>query len=108
MAYKKSGYIQCFYVEHERELLLYKAAREAFENLSERKVRKIKELNDEYRKVLDRKKELCSEYRLSKKEMQDFVNAKHNVDSFLQTLDTEQSSEKAKPQERKNNKNTER
>jgi hypothetical protein len=108
VAYKKYGYSKRFFAEHERELLLYKAAREAFENLPEKKVPKIKELNDEYGKLLSRKKELYSEYRQSKKEMQDFVTAKHNIDSFLRVQDPEQSSEKSKLHERENKKNTER
>ena len=106
--YKRSGYSQKFYGEHESELALYKAAREAFNQLPERKIPKIKDLNVEYAEILKHKKELYSEYRQSKKEMQDFVTAKHNIDSFLRTQETEASVEKSKSQEKENKKNKER
>lgn len=106
--YKKSGYNKKFYAEHESKLILYKAAREAFNNLPDKKIPKIKELNVEYAKLLSHKKELYSEYRQSKKEMQDFVTAKHNIDSFLRIQEPELSTEKTKSKEKENKKNTER
>ena len=108
MEYKKSGYNKKFYAEHESDLILYKAAREAFNQLPEKKIPKIKDLNVEYAEILKHKKELYSEYRQSKKEMQDFVTAKHNIDSFLRMQDVEVSAEKSRFQEKENKKNTER
>ena len=75
-------------------MILYKAAREAFNNLPDKKIPKIKELNVEYAKLLSHKKELYSEYRQSKKEMQDFVTAKHNIDAFLRAQEHEQEQKK--------------
>lgn len=106
--YKKSGYSKKFYAEHESDLVLYKAAREAFNQLPEKKIPKIKDLNVEYAEILKHKKELYSEYRQSKKEMQDFVTAKHNIDSFLRIQEAEISAEKSRLQEKENKKNTER
>ena len=106
--YKKSGYSKKFYAEHESDLVLYKAAREAFNQLPEKKIPKIKDLNVEYAEILKHKKELYSEYRQSKKEMQDFVTAKHNIDSFLRIQDVETSAEKSKSKEKENRKNAER
>lgn len=106
--YKKSGYQKKFYAEHESELILYKAAREFFNNLPEKRIPKIKELNVEYGKVLTEKKKLYADYRQSKKEMQDFVTAKHNIDSFLRITESEQSAKKSKTQKRQNEKNKER
>ena len=108
MEYKKSGYNKKFYAEHESELVLYKAARESFNQLPEKKIPKIKDLNVEYAEILKHKKELYSEYRQSKKEMQDFVTAKHNIDSFLRIQDAEASADKSKSKEKENKKNTER
>jgi len=106
--YKKSGYSKKFYAEHESDLVLYKAAREAFNQLPEKKIPKIKDLNVEYAEILKHKKELYSEYRQSKKEMQDFVTAKHNIDSFLRIQEAETSAERSRPKEKENKKNTER
>lgn len=106
--YKRSGYSKKFYEEHEGELVLYKAAREAFEKLPDKKIPKIKDLNVEYAEVLHRKQSLYSQYRQSKKEMQDFVTAKQNVDSFLRTQEQEQFAETQKQRETKKKKNTER
>lgn len=106
--YKRSGYSKKFYEEHEGELVLYKAAREAFEKLPDKKIPKIKELNVEYAEVLRHKQSLYSQYRQSKKEMQDFVTAKQNVDSFLRTQEPEQFAETQKQRETRKKKNTER
>ena len=106
--YKKSGYSKKYYAEHERELVLYKAAREAFEKLPEKKIPKIKELNVEYSELLNKKKESYSVYRQSKKEMQDFLTAKHNIDSFLRIQDPEHPEERGNQKKRQNKKNTER
>jgi len=106
--YKKSGYSKKFYAEHESDLVLYKAAREAFNQLPEKKIPKIKDLNVEYAEILKHKKELYSEYRQSKKEMQDFVTAKHNIDSFLRIQEAETSAERSRSKEKENKKNTER
>lgn len=106
--YKKSGYSKKFFAEHESELVLYKVAREAFNQLPEKKIPKIKDLNVEYAEILKHKKELYSEYRQSKKEMQDFVTAKHNIDSFLRIQEAETSAERSRSKEKENKKNTER
>ena len=54
------------------------------------KIPKVKELNEEYAKVLATKKAAYAEYRQVKKEMQDYVTAKHNVDAFLNAQEKEQ------------------
>ena len=105
VGYKKSGYSKKYYAEHERELVLYKAARETFEKLPNKKIPKIKELNVEYSELLNKKKELYSAYRQSKKEMQDFLTAKHNVDSFLQIQDPEFQAERDNQKKRQTKKN---
>lgn len=76
--------------------------------MPEKKIPKIKDLNVEYAEVLNRKQSLYSQYRQSKKEMQDFVTAKQNVDSFLRTQEQEQFAETQKQRETKKKKNTER
>lgn len=86
--YRKAGYSKKYFEEHREAITLHKAAKEAFSNLPEKKIPKIKELNEEYALLLTQKKELYAEYRKTKKEMQDLVRAKHNVDEFLGIYDS--------------------
>ena len=90
VAYRKSGYSKKFFEAHREEITLHKAAKEAFSGLPGQKIPKVKELNEEYAKVLATKKSAYAEYRQVKKEMQDYVTAKHNVDAFLNAQEKEQ------------------
>ena len=90
VAYRKSGYSKKFFEAHREEITLHKAAKEAFSGLPGQKIPKVKELNEEYAKVLATKKSAYAEYRQVKKEMQDYVTAKHNVDTFLNAQEKEQ------------------
>ena len=90
VAYRKSGYSKKFFEAHREEITLHKAAKEAFSGLTGQKIPKVKALNEEYAKVLATKKSAYAEYRQVKKEMQDYVTAKHNVDAFLNAQEKEQ------------------
>ena len=90
VAYRKSGYSKKFYEAHREEITLHKAAKDAFSTLSDKKIPKVKELNAEYADVLVKKKAAYAEYRQAKKEMQDYVTAKHNIDAFLRAQENEQ------------------
>lgn len=90
VAYRKSGYSKKFFEAHREEITLHKAAKEAFSGLPGQKIPKVKELNGEYAKILATKKSAYAEYRQVKKEMQDYVTAKHNVDAFLSAQEKEQ------------------
>lgn len=100
--YRKAGYSKKYLEDHREEITLHKAAKEAFGELPDNKIPKVKELNAEYAKILTAKKEAYVEYRHMKKEMQEYVMAKHNVDSFLENYEKEnlQSKEKQKRSER--------
>ncbi|SCY11220.1 relaxase/mobilization nuclease domain-containing protein [Butyrivibrio sp. INlla14] len=87
-AYRKSGYSKKFLEEHRAEILLHKAAKQAFDKLQVKKLPTIKALNLEYAQVLDRKKKLYAEYRKAKKDMSDYQVAKHDIDQIL-NLDAE-------------------
>lgn len=94
VAYRKSGYSKKFFEEHREEIILHKAAKDAFSNLPGKKIPKVKELNAEYAEVLAKKKSAYAEYRQAKKEMQDYVTAKHNIDVFLRAQENEQERKK--------------
>lgn len=89
VAYRKAGYSKKFFEAHREEITLHKAAKEAFAALNGEKLPRVKELNAEYAEVLAKKKAAYAEYRQAKKEMQDYVTAKHNVDAFLRAQEEE-------------------
>ena len=99
MDYRKAGYNKKYFAEHREEITLHKASKEAFSNLPEKKIPKIRELNEDYAALLTHKKELYTEYRKTKKEMQDLVRAKHNVDEFLGIYDSQAKTRRSIPRE---------
>ena len=74
IAYRKSGYSKKFYEAHRDEILLHKAAKEAFSKLPGGKIPKVKDLNEEFARLLSKKKEAYSEYKKIKKEMREKEN----------------------------------
>lgn len=82
--YKMHGYSKSFFEEHREAITLHKAAKEAFSKL-EGPILKIKDLNEEYGKLLQEKKQNYAEYRKARKEMRDLQTAKYNVERFYQT-----------------------
>ena len=103
IAYRKSGYSKKFYEAHRDEITLHKAAKEAFSKLPDGKIPKVKDLNEEFARLLSEKKAAYSEYKKMKKEMRDYQIAKQNVESFYaaqQSWDIEEDMKKKRQQER--------
>lgn len=82
-AYRKSGYSKKFYEEHTADLLLHKAAKVAFDNLESKKLPTVKDLQMEYSELLSAKKKAYTKYHSIKKEKQNILIAKANVDRLL-------------------------
>ena len=97
VAYRKAGYSKQFFEAHREEVLLHKAAKEAFGQL-EGGVPKLKDLNQEYAELLQKKKDAYAEYRSIKEENKELQMAKHNLERFLNQQDEEQ---KAKEKQHK-------
>ena len=93
--YRKCGYSKKFLEEHRQEILLHKAAKNAFDELEVKKLPKVKELNAEYAEVLAEKKKLYGDYRQAKKDMQEIQRAKYDIDQFLKD-DEEQNKERTR------------
>lgn len=83
IAYRQSSYSKQFYAEHEADILLHKAAKTAFDALSDRKIPSITEITAEFDVLLAAKKKAYSEYQQARREMQDVLTAKANVDAIL-------------------------
>ena len=103
ITYRKSGYSKKFFEAHRDEITLHKAAKEAFSKLPDGKIPKVKDLNEEFVRLLSEKKADYSEYKKIKKEMRDYQIAKQNVESFYaaqQSWDIEEDMRKKRQQER--------
>ena len=95
VAYRKAGYSRKFREEHEQEILLHQAAKNAFDEMGVKKLPKVKDLQAEYAKQLEEKKKTYAEYRRSREEMRELLTAKANVDRLLK-MDEEQKKEQEK------------
>ena len=74
--------------------------KDAFSNLPDKKIPKVKELNAEYGELLSLKKRLYAEYRQARKEMKDYQTAKYDIDRILNLNTEEQQKENQKKRER--------
>ena len=100
-AYRESGYSRKFFETHRDEILLHKAAKEAFDKQGLKRLPKVKELSAEYGKILAEKKQLYEEYRSVKKDMMNYQIAKRYIDQFLK-IDEEQLRQQEKNPKSKN------
>ena len=89
VAYRKAGYSRKFRQEHEEEILLHQAAKEAFNELNVKKLPTIKELQTEYAQLLADKKTAYAEYRQARAAMRELLTVKNNVDRVLAMEQTE-------------------
>ncbi len=101
MDYRKAGYSKKFLEEHREEITLHQVAKKVFNELQITQLPKAKELSEEYGKVLSKKKELYAGYRQVKKEMQEYVTAKHNIDTFLGSYEKDRAVPETKKQKEK-------
>ena len=83
VAYRKAGYSRKFYAEHEDEIRLHRAAKEAFNELNVKKLPTMKALQAEYAQLLADKKKAYGEYRRARAEMRELLAVKANVDRIL-------------------------
>ena len=81
--YRKAGYSKKYLAEHEGDILLHKAAKNAFDELGVKKLPTVKSLQEEYAKLLAEKKAAYAEYRRSRDEMRELLLHKQNVDRML-------------------------
>ena len=90
VAYRKAGYSKKFLAEHEADILLHKAAKNAFNELNVKKLPTIKSLQAEYAELLTEKKKAYSEYRKAREEMRELQTVKANVDRVMGFEDEKQ------------------
>lgn len=83
VAYRKAGYSKELYDAHTADLLLHKAAKQAFDELEVKKLPTVKSLNIEYAKLLCVKKKAFTEYTNARAEMREVMTVKANVEQIL-------------------------
>lgn len=83
VAYRRAGYSKRFLAEHETDILLHKAAKNAFDELGVKKLPTVKSLQAEYAQILEKKKKAYGEYKKARGEMQQLLTVKANVDQVL-------------------------
>lgn len=96
-AYRKAGYSKKFFEVHREEIPIHKAAKQAFDQLPDKKIPSRKSLHEEFHQLLTEKKKAYVEYRQVKKNMQEYLVAKQTVEHIL-GIDKKQKEEQHKQQ----------
>ena len=89
--WRKSGFSQRFYEEHEQQILIHKAAKKVFDGI-QGKIPKLKDLTAEYNKVLEQKQKDYRLYRESRAQMRELLNVKANIDTVMEKTPAERKS----------------
>ena len=87
-AYRKAGYSRRFYEEHKEEIIIHKAAKKAFDALPEKKIPKVREVNDEFQKVLSEKRATYSEYKKERDRAKEILIVQENIRSLYEAEET--------------------
>ena len=96
--FSDSGFSGSFYEAHREQLTKYRAAKKAFDELGEESIPKRQELEAEFQRVLQEKRELYSEYYPLRDRAREALIVQVNIRSLYE------SSEKAKEKDRSKNK----
>ena len=81
--YRDGGWNKKFYVQHESEITIHKAAKKYFDSLGLKKLPAMQSLKKEYASLSSEKKKLYQEYRPAREEMIALLMAKQNVERIL-------------------------
>ena len=82
VAYRKAGYSKKFLEAHREDILIHKAAKQAFEGLEH--IPRVKELNAEYAQIQAQRSELRSELQAARKKNREYELAKENIRMFFE------------------------
>ena len=99
-AYRMAGYSKKFVAEHEQEIKLHQAAKEAFSALGTQKIPKVKEIQAEYDAQREKKKQAYATYHQAQDEMRQLLTVRANVERILGVEEKEKERQKEKKKER--------
>ena len=100
VAYRMAGYSKKFVAEHEQEIKLHQAAKEAFSALGTQKIPKVKEIQAEYDELKEKKKQAYAAYHQAQDEMRQLLTVRANVERILGIEEKEKERQKEKKKER--------
>ena len=100
VAYRMAGYSKKFVAEHEQEIRLHQAAKEAFSALGTQKIPKVKEIQAEYDALREKKKQAYAAYHQAQDEMRQLLTVRANVERILGVEEKEKERQKEKKKER--------
>ncbi len=83
--YQKAKDKQKFKKEYNEDIIKYEKAKVFFEKTNQKRLPKVKELQQQYQNLLAEKQQLYQQYTTAKKEMLEYQTAKQNMDKLLQT-----------------------
>ena len=99
-AYRMAGYSKKFVAEHEQEIKLHQAAKEAFSALGTQKIPKVKEIQAEYDALREKKKQAYAAYHQAQDEMRQLLTVRANVERILGIEEKEKERQAEKKKER--------
>lgn len=99
-AYRMAGYSKKFVAEHEQEIKLHQAAKEAFSALGKQKIPKVKEIRAEYDTLREKKKQAYAAYHQAQDEMRQLLTVRANVERILGIEEKEKGQQIEKKKER--------
>ena len=99
-AYRMAGYSKKFVAEHEQEIKLHQAAKEAFSALGTQKIPKVKEIQAEYDALREKKKQAYAAYHQAQDEMRQLLTVRANVERILGIEEKEKGQQIEKKKER--------
>lgn len=99
-AYRMAGYSKKFIAEHEQEIKLHQAVKEAFSTLGTQKIPKVKEIQAEYDELKEKKKQAYAEYHQAQHEMRQLLTVRANVERILGIEEKEKGQQIEKKKER--------
>lgn len=92
--YKATKYSRKYLAEHEADIATYRAARATMDRiLNGGKLPKMDTLKAEYQILSTKKKAAYGEYRATKKDMQELITTKSNIDRLFSLTDTTKNKE---------------
>lgn len=99
-AYRMAGYSKKFVAEHEQEIKLHQAAKEAFSALGTQKIPKVKAIQAEYDALREKKKQAYAAYHQAQDEMRQLLTVRANVERILGIEEKEKERQAEKKRER--------
>ena len=94
IAYRKSGYSKKFLEEHEADIIIHKAAKNAFDEMGVKKLPTVKSLQVEFAELLTAKKEAYAELKKVRDELKDLTVHKANYEELRDLEEREKRKEK--------------